>query len=966
MVPAGLVGDSRKRVVDCRTYLPGSFRYLIFFAALIGAFLFISVLISAGLLPAGTVNASNEPQSFSTEPLAVPPKVLIVHDQTDDPQLAKELAALLGHFQAKCDITEQIYYEPGSLAGYDAVFYLGGTHKPINADFLNDSYQSPQPVVWMGRGLDWLAADHPLSKYGLSYSRVDSSGILSIVRYKETSLTKTNPITSIATVTDPAKAVVLAWVAGGNEKEPYIIRSGNFWYFADIPMIGTTIDSAYSAAGATEDSAYLALADLLHDIMHQDHTADHSALLRIEDVHPKTDIDSLNSVVEYLYQNGIPFGLGLVPVYINPATGEEIHLADRPEFVQAIKNAQSKGAVIVLHGYTHQRVGETVVDYEFWDSETHAPPIDETPENISARVDAALRETYAQGIYPSVWETPHYAASDLTHSIVAKNFGVVWERRDAPFFPYPVMLPQTGQIDLPETLGYINPQEGHDARLLLNISQAQLVVRDGVAAAFFHPALVDQDQLRQLVSGLQTQGYDFISPTQVAGLTYNAPEPPSWFAHSRWLISDRLHNLMGDKGLDSKIVAIVAFFIIFYYWGIFLLSRKPSRTKGIRDPNLAFVIVVPCLNEELVIGKTLEHLLSLPGHNLYILVVDDDSDDRTREIALSFPRDRLQLIDHPRSEARQGKGRVLNYAFKYLMASELVRHKGTHNVIVGVLDADGRVESNIIEAVNPLFHAPRAGAVQVGVRISNAQTNTLTKWQNFEFLTFARISQKAREYLGSVGLGGNGQFVRLSALATLKPEPWTDCLTEDLDLGIRLMLGGWQNHYSPDTFVSQQGVTNMRALIRQRTRWFQGHITCWRHIPALLARKSPTLARTDTIYYLLAPVLVFLFMPGSIMFIFWSIYFVVTGASSLLLNPLNYIPAVLVWYLFSFGALPTVVWTFWREEKDISAWRAFLWAHIFAFFYVIWFVAGVKAIYRLARGEGAWAKTARTEELHES
>ena len=38
----------------------------------------------------------------------------------------------------------------------------------------------------------------------------------------------------------------------------------------------------------------------------------------------------------------------------------------------------------------------------------------------------------------------------------------------------------------------------------------------------------------------------------------------------------------------------------------------------------------------------------------------------------------------------------------------------------------------------------------------------------------------------------------------------------------------------------------------------------------------------------------------------------------------------------------------------MSAGRAFLWAHVFSFFYVIWFIAGVKAIYRLARGEGGW------------
>ena len=806
---------------------------------------------------------------------------------------------------------------------------------------------------------------HALSKYGFRFIKVDASGNLNNVSYKDTDLRKTNPVSSIIQVDDTAGVKVLAWMTGLEEQEPYLIRSGNFWYFADVPMVGTDRNSAYAAAGATEDSAFLVLADALHDILGQDAAEQHPALLRIEDVHPNIDLDRLKSVIDYLYHNNIPFGIGLVPVYKNPATGEEVHLRDRPQLVETLKAAEAKGAIIIMHGYTHQRTGETVVDYEFWDRDTHAPPADENAAEIRWRVESAMQETSEQGIYPSIWETPHYAASDLTHSIVAEHFGVVWERREAPFFPYPVFLNQTGQLDLPETLGYVNPAEGNDAQKLLDFARKQLVVRDGYAAAFFHPS-ADLNELKKLVGGLQEMGYSFESPAQTAGLAYTPALAQTWVDHTSWTVTSTVRDAVGDAALDERLLTFIAFFIIFYYWGIFLLSRKPKGYVGKYNPDLHFVMVVPCLNEELVIGKTLEHLLSVPAKNMSVLVVDDNSDDRTKEIVLSFKDERVGLLEHPAQIAQQGKGRVLNYAFNYLMYSNSVKEWGADNVVLGVLDADGRIESNIIDAVNPFFDNPKAAAVQVGVRISNAQTNTLTKWQNFEFLTFARISQKAREHLGSVGLGGNGQFVRLSALASLGERPWTDCLTEDLDLGLRLMLNGWTNHYCPDSFVSQQGVPGLRALVRQRTRWFQGHLTCWRHIPALLSKNAPLLARTDTIYYLLAPVLVFLFMPGSLLFIFWSIYFLSTGAISLTGNPLHYLPAVLIWYLFSFGALPTVVWTFWREEKGMSAGRAFLWAHIFAFFYVIWFWAGVKAIYRLARGEGAWAKTARAEEMPEA
>jgi cellulose synthase/poly-beta-1,6-N-acetylglucosamine synthase-like glycosyltransferase len=809
----------------------------------------------------------------------------------------------------------------------------------------------------MGRGIEWLESEYSLtSKYGFSYSRVDASDSFSHVTYKDVSLNKTDPVSTISYVTDDTRASVVSWLEGEGGHEPYLINSGNFWLFADIPMIQ-----------AGEDSAYLVLADVLHDALKQPHAVDHQAMVRIEDVHPNIDTVYFNQVVNYLYNQEVPFAIALIPVYINPDTGEEIHLSDRPDFVKAIREAERRGGIIVLHGYTHQLYGLTGVDHEFWDNRVGAFPTAESVEWTREKVESGLREARAEGINPIIWETPHYNASDLVHKVIAQYFPVAWERRDAPFFPYVVTYPDTGQILLPETLGYIRAED-RPASDLLAVAASQRVVRDSYASFFFH-LHIKESQMHEMINGLKDEGYVFTSPAEVAGLPYTPPEPPSWLSKFSNRVSESLSIFIpqGLKQLSSAtVMTLLAIFIIFYYWGIFLLSRKQPAYRGKFNPDLSFVIVVPALNEELVIGKTLDHLTSLKNDNLLVLVVNDDSDDRTREIVLQYPKDKVKLIDHPRALAQQGKGRVLNYAFRYLMSSDIVREKGANNVIFGVLDADGRVEQNVATAVNPYFSNPRSGAVQVGVRISNANTNILTKWQNFEFLAFARLAQKAREHIGSVGLGGNGQFVRLSALASLGSEPWTDCLTEDLDLGIRLMLKGWQNHYCARTFVAQQGVPTMRPLIRQRTRWFQGHLTCWRHIPALIQRHKQASARIDTIYYLLAPLMVFIFLPSSLLFIVWSIYFITTGASSLTFSPQDYIPAMLVWYLFSFGAVPTVVWTFWREEKDMSGWKAFLWAHIFSFFYVFWFFAGIKAVIRLARGEGSWAKTSRVEEVHQS
>jgi len=106
--------------------------------------------------------------------------------------------------------------------------------------------------------------------------------------------------------------------------------------------------------------------------------------------------------------------------------------------------------------------------------------------------------------------------------------------------------------------------------------------------------------------------------------------------------------------------------------------------------------------------------------------------------------------------------------------------------------------------VTKLFGHEDIGAAQTGVRIINRHS-IMVRLQDIEFFSYARIFQQGRNHLGSVGLGGNGQFTRLSALMSLGATPWTECLTEDLDLGLQLVIKGWRLAFTDKAFVHQQG-----------------------------------------------------------------------------------------------------------------------------------------------------------------
>ena len=58
----------------------------------------------------------------------------------------------------------------------------------------------------------------------------------------------------------------------------------------------------------------------------------------------------------------------------------------------------------------------------------------------------------------------------------------------------------------------------------------------------------------------------------------------------------------------------------------------------------AVSVIVPARNEEASIGACIQSLVAQHEAPLEIIVVDDQSTDRTREIASSFPRDRVQVI----------------------------------------------------------------------------------------------------------------------------------------------------------------------------------------------------------------------------------------------------------------------------------------------------------------------------------
>lgn len=384
--------------------------------------------------------------------------------------------------------------------------------------------------------------------------------------------------------------------------------------------------------------------------------------------------------------------------------------------------------------------------------------------------------------------------------------------------------------------------------------------------------------------------------------------------------------------------------------------RKPD-TRLAAHPYLVFVL--PCLNEERVIGASLQRLMALDYPSMHVVVVDDGSDDDTAAVVRAHADPRITLLQRRLPNARKGKGEALNAAIRHIRSSLVIPDRNPADVVVCVVDADGRLDPHALDEVLPLFADQDLGAVQIGVRINNRHRNLLARMQDLEFVLYTQVFQRGKRHFGSVGLGGNGQFVRLSALDSLGPTPWSRNLAEDLDLGVRLLLGGWKTEFCSDAAVHQQGLTDLGRWLRQRARWFQGHLQCWPLVPWILQDLRGK-RRADLLYHVTSP---FLLLVGSLLTLAFGLWVLALGVAAVT-GELKFSPWWISSYVIAFGPAMLFGLVYWKHERErglrVLSTIAFL--HLYPLYATLWYVAGWRAVFRIVLGRSGWTKTERTDD----
>jgi len=394
---------------------------------------------------------------------------------------------------------------------------------------------------------------------------------------------------------------------------------------------------------------------------------------------------------------------------------------------------------------------------------------------------------------------------------------------------------------------------------------------------------------------------------------------------------------------------------------------------------------VPCRDEETVIAATLDYLTST-FTAAHVWIIDDASDDATAQIAENFSRSNpfVHLVRRRLPEARTGKGDALNAAYDELnVFVALDPDYDRARAIICVVDADGAPAANCLDVVSSrrLFGQAAVGGVQIEVRMKNCDDRPpgnrvesfigkqLVRMQDIEFRTVIAAVQHSRRTSNTVGLGGNGQFARLTALDDLQAEfgrPWHGSLLEDFELGLHLLLLGWRNAYTPTTHVAQEGLHSPERFIVQRTRWGQGVMQCIKYLPRLWnSSHVSNLGALEVGYYLFQPWITLL---GTLIYtipVAWFVYALATVGGLLEHVLFGWIGILLLCYAF-FGIGIFAVWGI-IYRKRFAPERSFLvgigwglayFTYVYGFYVTTW-----RAFFRIILGRSGWSKTRRNAEV---
>ena len=291
----------------------------------------------------------------------------------------------------------------------------------------------------------------------------------------------------------------------------------------------------------------------------------------------------------------------------------------------------------------------------------------------------------------------------------------------------------------------------------------------------------------------------------------------------------------------ATIVALIIFLfvLLFRYFAILVMAYLyvNEYTYKATEGFFPFVsIIVPVYNEEKVVKNSIKSLLELDYSNYEIIIVNDGSNDKTKQVAESlvgFQKGlrgniKVSLIDKPNG----GKSSALNAGIKHSKAE-----------IVLCMDGDSQLSPDSITIAVRHFTNPEIGAVAGNVKVLNRK-KMFTDLQALEYIEGLNMARSAQSFVKLVNIipGPIGLF-RKKAIE--ESGYYSDeTFAEDADLTLKILANGWKIYYEPNSISYTEAPEKLSQLLKQRYRWTRGILQSIRKHKKLMF--NPTINFGDT------------------------------------------------------------------------------------------------------------------------
>ena len=314
-------------------------------------------------------------------------------------------------------------------------------------------------------------------------------------------------------------------------------------------------------------------------------------------------------------------------------------------------------------------------------------------------------------------------------------------------------------------------------------------------------ALAENLSARRRLSAVQTAALVVLAAGLAAGLTFA-----------------RLQTLTALVAFGTAVYCAI---LVWKTWLIDSAHRGRGRVlapaEALPDERLPFYsVLVPLFKEGAVVGDLVLHLarLDYPRDRLEVLLLleEDDAETRAAVDRMIFPEFVRPLVCPPGSP--RTKPRACNIGLRAARGELCV-----------VYDAEDRPQLDQLRKAAAAFAAlpPQVACLQAKLDFHNSGQNLLTRFFTveynhwFDLLLPALSAQRL-----PIPLGGTSNHFRASILKELAGwDPHN--VTEDADLGIRLYASGYETAIL-DSITWEEACPQLRAWVRQRTRWTKGYI----------------------------------------------------------------------------------------------------------------------------------------------